>query len=224
MVLWCLFAGRVQAWATADGHLPRQSVLFELVSRGRRPELTELRQDCPECLMHLMKLCWDADRSLRPSAEYAAQVIGDALLVVSSPSFSIFCSRVPLRRPVQSPDVPVMTVGDVASHSARLAARRTFPDAQLAAGPSLRLATADLAFLLPPPARLTMTEPASAAVVSLEPTLSVAAGPVHIASSAIDAGSASLLLQDPKALSSTSRAVITTAEAAVCLPAAKAPQ
>ena len=77
LIVWCLFSGRVDAWADGDGKLPSQKELVKLVLEGQRPDLAALRCDSPAEIAPLITRCWGKEP--RPRAREAAEAL-DVLL------------------------------------------------------------------------------------------------------------------------------------------------
>lgn len=42
---------------------------FELINLGLRPDMSELRKECPEKLKDFIERCWDADPEKRPTMQ-----------------------------------------------------------------------------------------------------------------------------------------------------------
>ena len=72
MLLWCLSAGRIHAWADAAGRIVSEGVLSPRVTRGERPDLAALAADAPPGLRGLIERCWAADPAARPTAAAVA--------------------------------------------------------------------------------------------------------------------------------------------------------
>lgn len=79
LIVWCLFSGRVDAWADEAGRLPSRVTLIRSVSAGLRPDLSALRDDTPGELAPLIRRCWAEDAPVRPRAKEVADEL-EALL------------------------------------------------------------------------------------------------------------------------------------------------